>query len=499
MDYQSTRGGNAHASAAQAIVQGLAQDGGLFVPSSIPKVSADFIEALRGLGYQERALRVLAPWLPDFSEPELSWLINAAYGQSFDVPEVALTRRIEDGLFMLELWHGPTLAFKDMALQLMPHLMTASKAKVGESREILILVATSGDTGKAALEGFKDVPGTSIVVFYPNGGVSEAQRLQMVTQDGDNTHVIAVDGNFDDAQTGVKRIFADAEFAKTLNGRGIVLSSANSINLGRLLPQIVYYFSAYADMRNQGEVAEHGQIDICVPTGNFGNILAAAYAREMGLPVRKLICASNSNNVLAEFIDTGIYDKNRAFHLTTSPSMDILISSNLERMVYQLLNGDSEKLTSLMADLGRDGRYQLPDDAMQSLRAFMVGGCASEDEVMQEIKATLKQDGYLLDTHTAVALSVLRKWQAEQKDAPVPALVASTASPYKFGRSVLSAIDDTDSEADEFACCERLAQISGQQVPDAISALKTRPVRHSTTCAVSDMPRALLGELGTDV
>ena len=493
MEYQSTRGGET-ASAARAIVQGIAKDGGLFVPTQLPKVDRAWIEQLVPLSYQARALHVLAPFLPEFSESELRGLIAGAYEDGFDAEAVAPVRKVRDGLFMLELWHGPTLAFKDMALQLMPHLLTASRGKVGERREILILVATSGDTGKAALDGFCDVPGTKIAVFYPKDGVSQAQQLQMVTQAGDNTRVIAVDGNFDDAQTGVKRIFADAQFAQMLDARGMVLSSANSINLGRLLPQIVYYFSAYADMRAQGAIAAGDAIDVSVPTGNFGNILAATYAKRMGLPIGKLICASNSNNVLTDFIETGTYDANRAFHLTTSPSMDILISSNLERMLHQLLDGDAERVKEMMKSLGDEGNYKLPDAAMEKLREVMAGGWASESMVRAQIKRRFEADHYLLDPHTAVADCVLEQWQ-QAHGGGRPALVVSTASPYKFGRSVLESITEASAAGDDFACCERLAQLVGQSVPLSISELPNKPVRHHAQCAVDGMPDELLAQL----
>ena len=491
MQYQSTRGAGEVVSAQRAIVQGLAKDGGLFVPLTIPKIDSAFIESLIGMDYLQRARCVLSPWLPDFSADELAKLIAGAYQNSFDTDEIAPVVKVKDGLFMLELWHGPTLAFKDMALQLMPHLLSASRDKVDERREILILVATSGDTGKAALEGFCDVPGVSIVVFYPDGGVSEAQRLQMVTQKGDNTHVVAVKGNFDDAQTGVKHIFSDAEYQQMLNEQGIVLSSANSINLGRLLPQVVYYFSAYADLCKQGALKPGDPLDVCVPTGNFGNILAAAYAKEMGLPLRKLICASNSNNVLADFLETGIYDRRRDFHLTTSPSMDILISSNLERMLHHLLNGDADQVKSMMADLRDKGCYQLPEEALSKLKDLMPGGWASEEQVAAQIAKTFNEDHYLMDPHTAVAVCVLEQWQKDHRDS-VPAIVASTASPYKFGRAVLEAVTGEAVALSDFDCCDQLAKLSNQQVPNAISELPKLTVRHGDVCEISAMPDAVI-------
>ncbi len=492
MEYVSTRDGSVRVSAAQAIVQGISKEGGLFVPVQIPKVSLEFIDNLRALPYAGRALRVLSPYLPEFSQDELSGILSSAY-QGFDVPEVAPLVGTRDGVFMLELWHGPTLAFKDVALQLMPRLLTACAKKVGERRQILILVATSGDTGKAALEGFADVPGTAICVFYPEAGVSQAQRLQMVTQQGGNTHVIAVQGNFDDAQTGVKHIFADSAFAKALDERGIVLSSANSINLGRLLPQIVYYFSAYADLLERGEISLGDPIDVCVPTGNFGNILAAYYAKEMGLPIRRLVCASNANHVLSDFLSTGVYDRNRPFHLTTSPSMDILISSNLERLLHALCG--AEAVVSMMDGLKNTGKYALPPEAAEKLRSLMHGGWADEAQVQAQIRQTFNSTGYLLDPHTAVAEHVLRAYQNQEQD-PGPAVVASTASPYKFGRAVLTAIQENQAPEDEFACCERLSELSHWPLPGAIMELPKKPVLHARACAVPDMRRALTEELG---
>lgn len=491
MEYISTRNAHEKRSAAQAIVQGLSTDGGLFVPAEFPQVTLEFIDALRHMNYPHRVASVLSPWLSDFSFEELLTLTKKAY-TSFDVPEVVKTLEIENGLFMLELWHGPTLAFKDMALQLMPHLLSACAQKVGESREILILVATSGDTGKAALEGFHDVPGTAIAVFYPEQGVSEAQKLQMVTQEGKNAHVIAVQGNFDDAQTGVKRIFSDVKFADELDERGIVLSSANSINLGRLLPQVAYYFSAYADMLNQNAINLGDKIDVCVPTGNFGNILAASYAREMGLPIRKLICASNANNVLADFIKTGVYDSNRAFHLTTSPSMDILISSNLERMLFELVGERDDAVRTMMQKLKSDGYYKLDTQAIGTLRSFMDGGWADESAVKACIRDAFEQDHYLLDPHTAVALSVLKAYQKKlPEEDTVPALVVSTASPYKFGRSVLEAITNEAPTGDDFECCRKLAELAEQSVPSAIAELPEKPVLHTAVCLPDSMKLAL--------
>lgn len=487
MKYQSTRALSDRKTGTQAIVAGLAAGGGLYVPEQVPALPEGFLKSLLPLDYPRRAAAVLSLWLPELAD-SLEDMCRRAYAR-FDDPAVAPVRSLGDHLHVLELWHGPTLAFKDMALQLMPRLMTASSRLVGETRTILILVATSGDTGKAALEGFAGVPGVRICVFYPQGGVSQAQRLQMVTQEGDNTRVVAVQGNFDDAQTGVKAIFSDPACAAALDREGIVLSSANSINLGRLVPQIAYYISAYLDMVSQGAVPMGQPIDICVPTGNFGNILAAHYAQLMGLPVGRLVCASNQNNVLSDFIQTGIYDKNRPFHLSTSPSMDILISSNLERLLFELAGRDAGQVNAWMDQLRQTGRYALTGQAMAALQGLMWGGWASEEEVSAQIKQCFQEQHYLCDPHTAVAIKVARDYQAAHKTGR-PLLVASTASPYKFGRAVLGALESAQ-DLDDFACCHRLAALSGQQVPPAIAALPDKPVRHSTVCRKEDMWAAL--------
>ena len=487
MKYQSTRDASDCKTGAQAIVAGLAGGGGLYVPDQVPALPEGFLQSLLPLDYPRRAAAVLSLWLPELAG-SLEAMCQAAYAR-FDHPAVAPVRSLGEKLYVLELWHGPTLAFKDMALQLMPHLLTASSRLVGEHRVILILVATSGDTGKAALEGFSGVPGVRICVFYPQGGVSQAQRLQMVTQEGDNTRVVAVQGNFDDAQTGVKRIFSDPACAAALDREGIVLSSANSINLGRLVPQIAYYVSAYLDMVSQGAVSLGQPIDICVPTGNFGNILAAHYAQLMGLPVGKLVCASNQNNVLSDFIRTGVYNKNRPFHLSTSPSMDILISSNLERLLFELAGRDAGQVNAWMAQLRQNGRYALTGAALEALQRLMWGGWASEEEVAAQIGRCFEERHYLCDPHTAVALKVARDYQAAHQNG-LPLLVASTASPYKFGRAVLGALGEGQ-DMDDFACCRRLAALSGQQVPPAIAALPDKPVRHSAVCRKEDMWAAL--------
>ncbi len=490
MNYVSTRDVSSTASAAQAIVLGLAPGGGLYVPDQVPVISLEDIGGLVALDYPARAARVLAPWLTEFSAQEIEKMCRAAY-RRFDTPLVAPVRAMAGGLYSLELWHGPTLAFKDMALQLLPRLLASSSKIVGETRQILILVATSGDTGKAALEGFQDVPGVSICVFYPEGGVSQAQKLQMVTQEGDNTRVVAVRGNFDDAQTGVKKIFSSPDCILELSARGVVLSSANSINLGRLVPQIAYYFSAYADMVAMGAVTLGGEIDICVPTGNFGNILAAEYARQMGLPVNRLVCASNENNVLTDFIDTGVYDRRRAFHLTTSPSMDILISSNLERLLFEAAGRDDRQVRTWMDELKNQGVYRLDGAQLDFLKARMAAGCADQDAASREIRRVFEEERYLIDPHTAVAVHVARQWKA-QNQSERPMLVSSTASPYKFGRTVLDALSGGAVGLDDFDCCKKLSALSGVPVPSAIADLPGKKVRHQAVCDVDDMWAALL-------
>ncbi|MBR5287120.1 MAG: threonine synthase [Clostridia bacterium] len=493
MQMKSTRGGLA-VSPSMAILRGLAPDGGLYVPAQFPSFTGEEIAALVPMTYQQRAAFVLSRFLPDFTAEELENAIAGAYGTGFDCEAVAPMVKVGARAHSLELWHGPTLAFKDMALQLLPYLLTMSGKKHGETREVFILVATSGDTGKAALEGFLDVPGTRCCVFYPNGGVSQAQRLQMVTTGGSNTHVIAVNGNFDDAQTGVKRIFSDPAFAAEIDRQGRVLSSANSINFGRLVPQIVYYFSAYADLLKAGEIAMGDEVNFCVPTGNFGDILAADYAKKAGLPVGRLICASNDNNVLADFIETGVYDiRSRAFFKTISPSMDILISSNLERLLFDLAGEDGAKVASLMEQLKAEKKYQITDAMLKSLQARYAAGYVSEAGIREEIARTWKEDGYLMDTHTAVASAVLRDYQEKTGDKRASVIV-STASPYKFGASVLEAIAGSDAceGKDDFACCALLSELTGTSVPPQIADLPDMPVRHSAVCEKDAMDGAVL-------
>ncbi len=503
MRYISTRGGQS-VSAAQAIVRGLGEGGGLFVPEAFPVFSAQEIEKMALMTYLQRAVCVLGRYLTDFSNEELLEMAASAY-ERFDTQAVVPLRELSDKTFIMELWHGPTLAFKDVALTLLPHLMKASARTIGEEREILILTATSGDTGKAALSGFEDVEGTGCVVFYPKDGVSQAQRLQMITQRGRNTHVIAVSGNFDDAQSGVKHIFSDPAAARMLSERGVVLSSANSINWGRLVPQVVYYFSAYADMLASGAIRMGDEVNFCVPTGNFGNILSAYYAKQMGLPIGKLICASNENNVLTDFIRTGVYDRRREFRLTTSPSMDILISSNLERMLFELCGRDSTQVRMWMDLLKTEGVYQISEEMCEQLNKVMYGGWADQQACAQEIARMLKEENYLIDPHTAVAMSVMRAYREETGDMR-PCAVASTASPFKFGRAVAEAVGISakkqnkqnginQDEADDFELCARLTELTGVPTPKAIEELPKLPVRHRRECMPGNMLEAILEEI----
>ncbi|MDR0896478.1 MAG: threonine synthase [Oscillospiraceae bacterium] len=484
----STRGG-AKVTASRAILEGIAPDGGLYAPETLPKFTPQQIAALSPLPYAERARRILGALLDDYDDQELAPICEAAYGARFEKSDPAPLRPINAQTHLLELFHGPTLAFKDMALQIMPRLLALAARKNGVDKEICILVATSGDTGKAALEGFCDVPGTRCIVFYPKDGVSRAQYLQMATQEGDNTHVVAVRGNFDDAQSGVKRIFSDSALAETMAAKGRMLTSANSINFGRLAPQVVYYFSAYADLLARGAIELGQAVHAVVPTGNFGNILAAYYARQMGLPLGKLLCASNANRVLADFIQTGVYDINRPFYRTSSPSMDILISSNLERYLFALADHDPGKVMGWMRALQQDRHYALDGASLERLRKEMAGGWISDGEAMETIRMTFQATNVLIDTHTAVGMALLNRYRAASGDR-TPAIVVSTASPYKFGRSVARAMDLPDKS--DFACCRRLARLSGQPVPESIARLEHAAVRHETVCAPEEMAETLL-------
>ncbi len=485
--YKSTRSNSQPVKASEAILKGLADDGGLFVPESIPVLDVS-VQALSKMTYKEVAYEVMKLYLTDFTEEELKNCINRAYDAKFDT-EVIAPLAYADGAYYLELFHGATIAFKDMALSILPHLMTTSAKKNNVKNDIVILTATSGDTGKAALAGFADVEGTKIIVFYPKNGVSPVQEKQMVTQKGANTHVIGIHGNFDDAQTGVKTLFGDKELAAEMDAKGYQFSSANSINIGRLVPQIVYYVYSYATLVAQGKLTEGQAMNVVVPTGNFGNILAAYYAKNMGIPVGKLICASNDNKVLFDFFATGTYDRNREFILTSSPSMDILISSNLERLIYKVAGEDSAKNASLMASLAKEGKYDVTDE-MKSQMADFVGGYATEEETFAKIKALYEDCGYVIDTHTAVAAAAYDKYVKETGDDTVT-VIASTASPYKFARSVMNAIDSKYDSMSDFELIDELCKISNVAVPNAIEEIRTAPVLHKTECEKDQMKQAV--------
>ena len=490
MDYQSTRGYDEEISSAQAIVNGIAKDGGLFIPEEMPRVTKDFIRALPSLPYTERAQRILSLFLTDYTGRELEECINAAYGNNkFDDAKIAPTVSLNDNTAVLELWHGPTSAFKDMALQLLPHLLTTAQKKTNETKDALILVATSGDTGKAALAGFADVAKTKIMVFYPEDGVSAMQKRQMVTQCGNNVAVVAVKGNFDDAQTGVKRIFADADFAVDLLKHRVRLSSANSINWGRLAPQIVYYFSAYADLIQARTINPGDKINFCVPTGNFGNILAGYYALCMGLPIHRLICASNANDVLTEFLRTGVYNRNRPFHKTISPSMDILVSSNLERLLAHL-TGNTVKVRGWMSELLNMGQYTVGSEIFGKLSGIFWGGSADDERTLATIKQVYENYAYVADPHTAVAFAASQDYRAETKDNR-PTVIVSTASPYKFPADVLAALGEDTTGKDDFELLNLLHEKSNLPVPPNLAALKNAAVIHEKSCAKENMAAAV--------
>ena len=491
--YSSTRNGEEKVTASKAILKGLADDGGLFVPESIPKLDVT-IEELAKMSYQETAYAVMKLFFTDFTEEELKNCINKAYDSKFDTEEIAPLVEA-DGAYYLELFHGATIAFKDMALSILPHLLTTAAKKNQVNNEIVILTATSGDTGKAALAGFADVEGTKIVVFYPKDGVSPIQKQQMVTQKGDNTYVVGINGNFDQAQTGVKKMLSDKELAKELDAAGYQFSSANSINIGRFIPQITYYVYAYAKLYANGKIAKDEKINIVVPTGNFGNILSAFYAKNMGLPVAKLICASNENKVLYDFFETGKYDKNREFILTSSPSMDILISSNLERLIYWAAGNDAKKNVEFMTALTKDGVYEITPQMQEKLKDFY-GNYASEEETAEAIRTLYEKTGYILDTHTAVASSVYGKYKAETKDEQTTTVIASTASPFKFSRSVMDAINPKYDTMEEFELIDELSKIGNVKIPNAIEEIRNAPVRHKATCEVDEMPKVVKEFLG---
>ncbi len=485
--YKSTRNSDVRVTSAQAITAGISKDGGLFVPSEIPAISLDEIKKLGDMTYADRAAEIFAKYLTDFTADEIRYCVDSAYSdRNFDTENITEIAHLFNGTYMLELWHGPTCAFKDMALQILPYLLTTSVKKINLNKKIVILVATSGDTGKAALEGFKDVEGTSILVFYPEDGVSAMQKRQMTTQEGSNVGVCAIKGNFDDAQSGVKKIFVDEDIIKRLDENGMAFSSANSINWGRLAPQIIYYVSSYAQLVADDEIKLGEQINIVVPTGNFGNILAAYYAKHMGVPVNKLICASNSNNVLTDFINTGVYDRNRQFYTTISPSMDILISSNLERLLYHLCGENDSTIREWFGSLAKTGRYEVSDTVKNILSEEFYAGCCDDNATKQCIKEIYDEYSYTCDTHTAVAVKVYRDYEKATGDT-TKTIIASTASPYKFSGSVLEAIGKFDSKADEFTLVDELAAASGMAVPQSLEALKNKPVRFNESVDKSQM------------
>ena len=491
--YSSTRNSEKKITASQAILKGLADDGGLFVPESIPTLDVS-LEELAKMSYQETAYAVMKKFFTDFTEEELKNCINKAYDSKFDTTEIAPLVSA-DGAYYLELFHGSTIAFKDMALSILPHLLITAARKNNVKNDIVILTATSGDTGKAALAGFADVEGTKIIVFYPKNGVSPIQEKQMVTQKGKNTFVVGINGNFDQAQTGVKQMFGDKALAAEMDAAGYQFSSANSINIGRLVPQVVYYVYAYAKMYANGAIAKDEKINVVVPTGNFGNILAAFYAKNMGLPIGKLICASNENKVLYDFFSTGTYDKNREFILTSSPSMDILISSNLERLIYNIAGNDAAKNAELMKQLQTTGKYDITADMKNKLDDFY-GNYTSEQETAEVIKALYEKTGYIIDTHTAVAAGVYGKYKAQTGDNDTKTVIASTASPFKFTRSVMNAIESKYDSMEDFELVDELSKLGNVKVPQAIEEIRTAPVLHDTVCEVDQMPSVVKKYLG---
>ena len=489
--YKSTRSDGAPIPASRAILMGLAEDGGLFVPTQIPALDRSLSD-LAKMDYRGVAYEVMKLMLTDFTEEELKGCIANAYGSNFDTESIVPLHRA-DGAYFLELFHGPTIAFKDMALQILPHLMTTSVKKNHEDKEIVILTATSGDTGKAAMAGFADVEGTRIMVFYPKDGVSSIQERQMLTQKGGNTRVVGIRGNFDDAQNAVKEIFGDSALRAEMAQKGFAFSSANSINIGRLVPQIVYYVFAYTRLLKEGVISDGDKVNFVVPTGNFGNILAAYYAAKMGLPVGKLVCASNSNKVLYDFFTTGTYDKNREFILTSSPSMDILISSNLERLIYHISGNSAEKTAALMQDLREKGAYAITEEMRGGLDLF-AGGYATEEETAGAIRRVYEKDSYVIDPHTAVAADVYDKYRAQTGDG-TPAVIASTASPFKFENSVMQALGEP-SDLPDLELADRLSEKAGVPVPEAVNVLRTAPVRHNIVCdrdKMKDEVRRFLG------
>ncbi|MTI70622.1 MAG: threonine synthase [Firmicutes bacterium] len=485
LQYKSTRGGNL-VDSSFAIVKGIAKDGGLYVPTEIPKINKP-LKDLTNKNYKELAFYIMNKFLPDFNDEELLDCVEKAYNQKFDTEVIAPLIEKDDAYF-LELFHGPTLAFKDMALSILPHLLKASKKKLNIKDEIVILTATSGDTGKAALEGFSDVEGTKIIVFFPKEGVSKIQERQMITQRGENTHVIGINGNFDDAQNAVKKVFNDKSFNDILKENDHMFSSANSINIGRLIPQIVYYFYSYLNLLKNNKIDNNEKINIVVPTGNFGNILAAYYAKKMGLPVNKLICASNENNVLYDFLNTGIYDMRRDLKLTSSPSMDILISSNLERFLYELSNRDSKLINSLMKQLNNLGVYEITDEMKKGLNDFY-GGYADEEKTFDTIKKVFNKYNYLIDPHTAVAYSVYKDYKKETSD-DTKTIIASTASPYKFTKTVYNSINDNKID-DDFKLIEKLSKYTNTSIPKVLKSIDKDEILHKDVCNVEDIKKVI--------
>lgn len=488
MLYTSTRDNSIRVTASQAIAQGISEEGGLFVPCELPKFGLDKITSMTSLSYIERAKTVLREFLTDFTEEELDYCVNGAYAaEKFSSSKIAPVVNVHGNENILELWHGPTCAFKDMALQLLPYLMTVSAKKTADGKTIVILVATSGDTGKAALEGFKNVENTKILVFYPVDGVSPMQKLQMTTQEGENVAVCAINGNFDDAQSAVKSIFTNDEIKAQLAEKNMMFSSANSINWGRLVPQIVYYFSAYCDLIEQGRIKAGDEINVVVPTGNFGNILAGYYAKKMGLPIKKLVCASNTNNVLTDFLKTGEYNRNRKFYATTSPSMDILISSNLERLLYHMSGEDSNTVNELMSALSKDGKYRVSPQLIEKIQEEFSAGYCDEQCVDETIKHNFDDYKYLCDTHTAVAVDVYENYVKETGD-DIPTVIDSTASPYKFSKSVLTALlGGKTPSLSEFDMVDELNKVSDFDVPKPLKALKDKKVRFTDVCDKENM------------
>lgn len=496
MYYNSTRNSDVKVTSAEAITQGISAEGGLFVPESIPQLTAADIRAIGDMKYADRAAFVFSKFLTDFTDAEIHYCTDNAYStKNFETENIAEIAHLFSGTYMLELWHGPTCAFKDMALQILPYFLTTSAKKINLDKKIVILVATSGDTGKAALEGFKDVEGTSILVFYPEDGVSPMQKRQMKTQEGENVGVCALNGNFDDCQSGVKEIFTDEDVKKALADNGMMFSSANSINWGRLVPQIVYYISSYAELLKDGEISEGEKINIVVPTGNFGNILAAYYAKHMGIPVNKLICASNINNVLTDFINTGVYDRNRKFYATVSPSMDILISSNLERLLYIMSDRNDAVIREWFGKLASEGRYEVSDDIKAKLKEEFSAGFCDDDQTKSTIHAIYEKYSYTCDTHTAVAVKVYNDYKETTGD-ETKTIIASTASPYKFSAAVLEAVQGSKSDIDEYDMIDKLAELSKLEVPAALADLRNKPERFNDVIEKTAQKDYVLKNLG---